>query len=75
MLTQVSLTSESLALIKRKPLCTERLLSYRTSLRILISGFTLALSDGNHKNHHFLIEDLIDQSIAGAAQFECVTVR
>ena len=43
-------------------------------LRILVSGFSLTLSYSNHKDYDLLIQNLIDQSISGAAQFEFVAV-
>jgi hypothetical protein len=39
------------------------------------SRFALALTDGDHKDHYFLIEDLINQTITGAKQFELVAIR
>ena len=36
-------------------------------LRIVVSSPTLAFTDGNHKHHHFLLDDLIDQPVASAA--------
>lgn len=44
-------------------------------LRILVNRFSFAFPDGNHKNHDFLIDDLVYQPITRTTQFEFVAVR
>ena len=43
-------------------------------LCILVYDFTLALSDSNHENDDLVIQNLIDQSVAGASEFQLVAI-
>lgn len=42
---------------------------------LTVYGAVLPVPDGNHNNHNSLVHDLIDESIAGSAQFDFVAVR
>ena len=56
--------------VARKIELVSRLLT-NSVLRVLISSFPLALSYRNYENYDFLIQNLIDQAVAGAGVSAC----